>query len=350
VHATYLLPAALLTLTFMLLLWHDSRRRLALLVGAGALLAVLPVVVYALRTFGPSSPEQMHEAQRLLVEVRIPNHAAIRRWLDPIAIGQVAWIGLSLFLVRRTRLFPLLALSAAACLLLTLVQAATGSYTLALLFPWRFSAVLMPIATAVILIRLMAGLSAWLAGKPAWLRGCAWGSCAAAVVAVTVGGLAVDHWGLGYATTEGELPALEYVRDNKHASDVYLVPVHVPDFHASPRGLPSTTFAAPPRPKDRDMIPVDLQRFRLFTGAPIYIDFKAIPYKDVEVLEWYRRVQQCQAWYKGNDWGRRSVQEELTRAGITHVVLPANRPAEGAGLELVHDDPHYRIYRVRPLH
>ena len=36
------------------------------------------------------------------------------------------------------------------------------------------------------------------------------------------------------------------------------------------------------------MIPVGLQRFRLHTGAPIFVDVKSIPYKDVDVIEWPR--------------------------------------------------------------
>jgi hypothetical protein len=112
--------------------------------------------------------------------------------------------------------------------------------------------------------------------------------------------------------------------------------------------LPSTTFTEPPRPRDGNLIPIDLQSFRLFTGAPIYVDFKAIPYMDVEVLEWYRRVRQVERWYEQIDWGRPAVHEELRQAGITHVVVTADRQADGELLELVHADPHYRIYRVRP--
>jgi hypothetical protein len=349
-HATYLLPAALLTLTYMLLLAWDGRWRPALLLGVCALLAVLPVVVYAVRTFGPSSPGAMREAQRILVEERIPNHALVRRWLDPVAVGQLAWFGLALLLVRRTKLFPLLALPALGAALLTLVQVVTGNTMLALLFPWRLSAVLVPVATAVILVRAADGLSGWVEQRPVWQRGCVGAGCAVALVAVTAGGIVVSYEGLGYQTTEVEVAALEYVRDHKQGGDLYLIPVRVPDFRSPTRWMPSTTFAEPPRPKDRNFIPIDLQRFRLFTGAPIYVDFKAIPYRDVEVLEWYRRLRQCQAWYAENDWGRPALHDELTQAGITHVLLPADRAVSGNALELLHADPHYRIYRVRPLH
>ena len=36
---------------------------------------------------------------------------------------------------------------------------------------------------------------------------------------------------------------------------------------------------------------MDFQRFRLATGAPIFIEFKAIPYKDIEVRSYYDHYQ-----------------------------------------------------------
>ena len=44
-HATYLLPAAMLTLTYMYLLSREGKSRTAMLLGVGSLAAVLPIVV-----------------------------------------------------------------------------------------------------------------------------------------------------------------------------------------------------------------------------------------------------------------------------------------------------------------
>ena len=43
--------------------------------------------------------------------------------------------------------------------------------------------------------------------------------------------------------------------------------------------------------------PAKMQDFRLETGAPAYIEFKSIPYKDVDVLEWRRRVDFTRGFY-----------------------------------------------------
>ena len=48
------------------------------------------------------------------------------------------------------------------------------------------------------------------------------------------------------------------------------------------------------KPGELYMIPPkepDLNNFRIYTGAPTFINWKSHPYKDTDVLEWYHRVQ-----------------------------------------------------------
>jgi hypothetical protein len=81
--------------------------------------------------------------------------------------------------------------------------------------------------------------------------------------------------------------------------------------------------------------------------VPIYVDFKSVPYADAEVIEWLRRVRQCEAWYAG-DWNAPGRREELRREGITHVVTPAGRPIVADYLEEVPTvSPAYLVYRVK---
>src|SRR5262249_22457308 len=141
---------------FLAALVKEGRPRQALALGAFTLLLVLPAVAYVALTFGPTSAETFAEAQAILVNVRIPHHALPRLWMDPIAGLQIAWGCLGLVLVYKTRLFWVLAVPALGWMVLTLLQIATGGHTLALLFPWRVSSVLVPVATAIVLARLVA--------------------------------------------------------------------------------------------------------------------------------------------------------------------------------------------------
>lgn len=336
VHATYLLPAAFLTLGIQIELLRERRRGAAVIFGLGLLAAVLPVVVYAHRTFGPTSPELFAEAQRILAYERIPHHAIVARWFDGFAAAQVAWVALGIALVWRTRLFPVLAVAFALSIAVTLIEAFDPEPGLALLFPWRVSAILVPVATAVILARAARPLGRVPVGV--WVAG---------IAALAAAGVWVMATGRGYRASDGEWPLLEFVRRTGRANDVYLLPVATPKPNPDARGVFSASFAPPPRAAEgTPFIPADLQRFRLSTGHAVYVDFKAVPYKDVEVLEWRRRMRQCEAWYAMPVWDTK-VRDELRRAGVTHVVAPAERDLAGNALEEVYADAHYRVYRVR---
>lgn len=336
-HATYLLPCAMITLGYMFELARVGRNRSALFVGTALLVLVSPVVYYSLVSFSPTSPEVFETAERILAEFRIPHHTMVSRWCDVIALLQTAWIIFAIYLVRGTKLFSVLAIAFVLSVGGTLCQWLTGNVTLSLMFPWRTSAVLMPIATVVIVSRLAALLPD---------SRCLTYICIGALAAATIGGLAIQFGKLAYGTNDEELPTLDFIRDHKQAGDVYLIPFRVPAAAKEARSSPSTTFTPPPRSNQSQLIAVDLQRFRLYTAAPLYIDFKSVPYRDTDVLEWHRRVGNCQKWYAQKDWGDRTLQDQIRREGITHVLMPSDRTIDGPGFTLVYDVGPFRIYRI----
>jgi Domain of unknown function (DUF6798) len=348
VHSTYLLPAGLMTLGYVLVLFRERQLVRGLAAGLLALALVVPVVAHNIHTFSPGNADRFREAERLLAEVRIPHHAVMDRWLDGIAVAQLGAMLVGIVLVRRTRLFPVLVLATAACVIFSVVQVITGSHTLALLFPWRLSAVLMPVATAVILAHVARGI-AWVARKSESAGLAIVWACGILGLGLAAAGVAVMTLGLGYRMNDAELSLLDFVEEHKKPGDVYLLPVRFPNLSGAPRGSGSTTFTPPPRAKPGvTLIPVDLQRFRLSTGAPIYVDFKAVPYAENDVLEWYRRLQDCERWYDHREWSD-DIIRELRAAGITHVVATADRDVTSPELELIYRDEGYVLYRVRQM-
>ncbi|HTU21783.1 MAG TPA: DUF6798 domain-containing protein [Gemmataceae bacterium] len=347
-HSTYLLSAAILTFAYLYLLWRDKRRRDALLLGMWALLLVSPVVVYNLRTFGPSSPETFAEAQHLLAHFRIPHHAQVNRWLDGIAWAQIGSVLAAMVLVRGSRLFVILFVMFVLSLALTIVQVATRNDTLALLFPWRSSAILVPIATAIFLTRIIQLLSARFPPSSLRLEHVLQAACGLMLAIAAAGGAYIAYFGLGYRINTEEQYLLDYIRANRAEGDVYLLPVEVPDLNSHNKGAASLNFTPPPRRNtQKQNISVDLQRFRLFTGAPIYIDFKSIPYKDVEVLQWHQRVLWNHQVSKQRDWNDEKIKDALKCRDITHVVAAADRDVRCNVLRLVYADRYYRLYRVQ---
>jgi hypothetical protein len=335
-HGTYAIHSALLTLGFMIWLARNGKWRTAAAVGAVALVVVAPAVVYDVYTFTPT-PYIADEAHRILAEVRIPHHCIPSRWFDAIAGAQLAWMGGGLYLLRRTSLFVPLVVAAVGCALLTALQLATSSDALALMFPWRISALLVPIATAVVIAKVLA-----------WRPPGKWGEQLAAgvLVALATGGAIVTACGLGYRTAD-EHELYDYVRATAGPDDVYLIPTQFPAV-GSGRGAVSTTFTSPPRAKPgTDQIPVDLQRFRLATGARIYVDFKSVPYADREVLEWYRRMAFASDYFAKSVRNYPIDHTGLKAEGITHVVAQRSRPVVADYLEEVHRDDAYIVYRVK---
>jgi hypothetical protein len=338
-HSTYLLPAGLLVAGMMLGLWRAGRTRSAVATGAVALAGVTPVLAYTLAVFAPSDPVRFAEAQAVLAWVRIPHHTMVSRWLDEVAVLQLLWIALFITEFRRTPLVAPLAVMAGGGLVLTVAQLLTDGATLALLFPWRVSAVLVPVATAAAL----AGLARLAERKvpPRWLLG------ASGLLALLAAGGAgvVTAQRLGYQETAAEAELLRRVAATREPGEVYLLPADFPDPPSS-RGSASSSFV-PVKPSDRPAI-FELMRFRLGTGAAAYVDFKSIPYRADEVLEWRRRVANAARWYATADWDASGVLAEVTAEGVTHVVVPADAAVTSRRLAPVSDAGAYRVYRVVP--
>jgi hypothetical protein len=101
-------------------------------------------------------------------------------------------------------------------------------------------------------------------------------------------------------------------------------------------------------PGDEYLIPIDMQDFRLETGAPVYVEFKSIPYYDVEVIEWYRRINTAGSIYRAptRRVGCRLLRE-LYLEGVTHAVLPYDHTIKNCpNLAIQYVDLNYQVYKI----
>ena len=198
--------------------------------------------------------------------------------------------------------------------LLTVVQALTGSNSLALLFPWRISTFLTPLATAIL---LAAGVDGGFNRRPTLETKAAktvLAASAALIGLVVVIGLIRIVLDFQRQAAAPDRAAMAYVAANNQPGQFY-------------------------------MIPLDMQDFRLVTGSPIYVEFKSIPYQAQDVLEWERRVQVTDLFYKKADCG--SV-EKLGRLGVTHVIAPPKLyDLVCDEWEQLYQDENYAVYRLR---
>lgn len=334
-HATYLLSAAMFVAGCLAELARRGQWRIAAVCGCTALGVVAPAVAYVASQFLGSDPEVGRTAREILYTVRIPHHCQPGRWLDWIAALQVAWTFAGLSLIAWSpagRVCLVVALFGA---LGTILQWLTDNHTLALLFPWRVSVVLLPIATAVLFDRF----ARWAGRAPR-----ASVAARAAVLVSVVGGLAVTWSGAGYAVNRAEDGILRHVAGARQRGQVYLLPVRIPALQSAARGSVSMTFVGPPTVQS-GLILIDFQRWRLESGTPVYVDFKSIPYRDDEVIEWLRRMRNCERWYES--LGDERTRIEMLDAGITHVVMTNGAKTVRPAGETIYTDDHYTIIKIK---
>jgi hypothetical protein len=320
IHPTYLLSGGILTVIYMGLIFREERHlRRPLAIGYGALLGVAPILIHTYTVFKPTSAELTMRSREILVADRIPHHAIPEVWFDATVMLKAAFMLAALILLFRKwkatdeissqRLFHILLWPFLLASALTCIQVSTKSGALALLFPWRVSTFIVPLAVAVITARLASDLHLHRALLPLSL---------VLVLALSAAGFAKSRTNYREKLSDQARPMMLFVQETKSAGETYLIP-----------------------PK--------MQDFRLVTGAPIYVDFKAIPYKDSEFMEWHRREQLAARFYRAaNRYAACPLLDQLhTEEELTHAVLPSDHPGRGCpGVRESHQDEHFGVYAL----
>lgn len=316
-HPTYLLSAAVLTSSYMITIFKENKDiKKVLLLGVTAFLLILPVLCYTYFSFGPTSPENLSRARSILVD-HMPGHAKPSYWLGIGSVFQIFIVVVALYIVRKSKLFTVLFLSFLVSVLLTIVQVISGSNGLALLFPWRISVFLVPISSCLIVASIVStgfqkfGHQILRHDKVIKSR------VLLAMLILTLSGGLITIRRFVKATKADNIPVMNFVAARRQPSNLYL-------------------------------IPIEMQRFRLYTGVPIFVDKKSHPYKDIEVIEWYGRIQIANKFYQARAETARSILREIvSNYGITHVVVENNQSEiDSEFLYKTYQDNNFAVYEV----
>jgi hypothetical protein len=268
-HPGSLLAASLVAGTVILDLMVRRAWRSAAAVALAYTLCVLPVVAFALLVFQSGTPEIAAEGARILVHERIPHHTLPTEWLGPRVAFCLGLVLVAIVVCRRDRRIAFgLAVPLGAGILLSLAAALVNRDTAYLLFPWRISAMLVPLAW--LLISIAAARSA---ARTLRLR--------------FVGYPAFEHWA---ATVHGRGLAMALI-----LAGVAIMPLS--PFHRSTplSGSATALIAWVDAETSVDavfIVPLQLEWFRLGAERPILVDWKSNPYRSDEVIEWHNRVKQ----------------------------------------------------------
>lgn len=315
-HSSYGLTAAILVAVYGWVHWRESRAQGARALSRPALLPWLVgfpllglIAVGLFVRFQPSDPETFARAQEILTDIRIEHHARPEHWVHPSMWLQLPLVLAGLFVARKSRMGLALVALASVATVLTLAQVVTHSRTLALAFPWRVSVFLVPLSMGLVVGRWVA--SASLRGARARLLFAA--SAVGAVCAALYGGRHMWRSFREYAEAPA-VPMMTWVRERRSEAELYV-------------------------------IPSGMQRFRLETGARTFVDWKSHPYRDVEVVEWYARIQAARALEAAQ--GEAICQRAagiVDHHAATHFVFPADTQVSCANLREEYRDSRYAVF------
>jgi hypothetical protein len=318
IHPPYILNSALVTLSFMaIVLREEKSAKRSFAVGLFNLVLISPVLIYYYVHFRPTSPEIWSKAAEILVNLRSPHHMKTEVWLGGMVFVKLALIVSALYLVRSTKLFLIICIPLLAAVLLTIAQVLSQNATLAAATPWRISVFLVPLSLGIVVASAIAYL---LEKFPAQIhrhrRVIATANFAVILILVLYGiNAQVKRHAKYYAGDS--ISMMNFVKKTKSPGEHYL-------------------------------IPVELEDFRLYTGAPTFVTFKSGPVKDVEYLEWYKRFVAARDFYLAKDDGACKMLQALQNDyKLTHVVVERQEPdGRCRNIHEIYSDDYYRVYRI----
>ena len=340
VHSAYLFSGALMMLAYLLLIFWDNLQanqalnprdarkmvhaaRQPFLLGLFTTALVLPVIWHNQVYLSPTTPEASAAALDILVHQRIPHHAVPRVFWNTTANLQLGIMLIGLLLAYRwRRLFVILLSLFIGGAFLSLVQILTDSDSLAMMAPWRVSVLLMPLSVALIMAFIISGLIDLLGmSNPKFLL-LLLPLALYVIINHVNGGINLNSM---YGTSRRDrrlMQMMDVVKENKKPGEVYLIP------------------------------PLDnyFDDFRLYTGAPIFINWKSHPYKDIEVLEWYKRNQLATQFYNAGMIEKCvRLRQLVDEYHITHAVLKGKETPLACDFasETIHIENFY-VYQINP--
>ncbi len=314
-HPTYLISAACLTLAYMAITYRETRNmKTPLALGIIALVLVSPILGQTFAIFGGTNPAMAEESRQILIDFRIPHHALVSQWFDATAVVKMLIVLFALVIVRKTRLFMIVFLPFCIGVILTLIQLVTQNSALAVIFPWRVSIFLVPLSVTILIAHFGNRLIDRLFHrKPGTGRGLIV-ACLAIILLSVISGASRFTLDLIRKANIPEAHVFSYVSMHKQPADLYLTPTKMQDF-------------------------------RLVTGAPVFTEFKSIPYKDSDILEWYRRISLNNRFYQDMDC--KLLSSLVENEGITHVVIESEAQFKGCSFtSQQYQDNNFQVYRV----
>jgi hypothetical protein len=320
IHIGYEIAAALLTISFMFITFLETKKlKTPLLLGLLALIVISPVVIYTYQANADATSQQVHEAAQIIVQERIPHHTQVKAWWDSAATTQTIICLLALIIMRKTKVFWFLLFGILVTYLPAVVQLIRPSNLIGILQIWRVSVLVIPVSSILVLGAIFSTLFNSF-GPFIQKHGRVIQILLVALTAFTFfKGISFQIYRIKGAAEKPTRDLYAFVKEQRTDDTTYLIP-------------------------PRDSL---FEDFRLGTETPILIDWKSHPWNSVEILEWYQRVNDADAFYAEESKNACQVLPDIvTTYQITNILTYADQPLGCTGLEEIYADSEYIVYQI----
>ena len=284
-HPTYILHSGFLVLSILTYFIFSKNYQNFLKILILYSILILPITLFILINFLTIDENFISLGQEILLD-RIPHHANIRYWLSYKDLFFLITYFYALYIIRNNKRFFIFFLIFGTCpILLSLIQYFYHINSLALAFPWRSSVFITPISSVII-------LSSWIEK-----------------IKSDENRLKIVSFSLLLLVSSFFFIKSNFIKDlNGEFSKKLVLPKEIKkNFNSI----------------ERILIPTNLDYIRMYTGLPIFIDWKHHAFRFDQLIEWRQRMDLANEFYSSKNIRAQSKSlEEIQKIeDISHILI-----------------------------
>jgi len=284
-HPTYVLHSGFLVLgilTYFILSKNYQNFLKTLIIYS---ILILPITLFIIINFLTIDENLTTLGQEILLD-RIPHHADIKYWLSYKDLFFLVTYLYALYIVRKNKQFFTLFLIFGICpILLSLTQYFYDINSLALAFPWRSSVFITPISSVII-------LSSWIEK-----------------IKLDINKLKIVSFSLILLVSTFFFIKSHFIKDlnGEFTKKLILSEEIKKNFDSI----------------ERILIPTNLDYIRMYTGLPIFINWKHHTFRFDQLIKWRKRMNLADEFYSNNNIESQLIKlKEIQKIeNISHILI-----------------------------
>ena len=287
-HPTYVLHSGFLVLGFLsyLIISKNYKNFFKTLIIYSIL--ILPITLFIIINFLTIDKNLIALGQEILLN-RIPHHADIRYWISYKDLLFFVTYIYALYIVRNKQFFIFFLIFGTCPILLSLIQYFLNINSIALAFPWRSSVFITPISSVII-------LSSWIEK-----------------IKLNIHKLKIISFSLLLFTSTFFFIKSHFIKDlNGEFTKKLMLSKEIKNNFES---------------IERILVPTNLDYIRMYTGLPIFINWKHHAFRFDQLIEWRQRMDLTNEFYSNTNKETQLLKlKEIQKIeNISHILISKNK-------------------------